>query len=89
MVFDQLFISNKNDKNEDSFKKDKSSEKPVRSIVKAVSWRILGTIDTIAISWFVTGQIAMALSIGSIEVVTKMILYFFHERLWNIIKWGK
>jgi len=89
MVLDQFFISNKNNKNEDSFKKDKSSEKPVRSIVKAVSWRVLGTLDTIIISWFVTGQIAMALSIGSIEVVTKMILYFFHERLWNIIKWGK
>lgn len=89
MILDQFFISNKNVKNEDSFKKDKSSEKPVRSIVKAISWRILGTLDTIVISWFITGQIAMALSIGSIEVVTKMVLYFFHERLWNIIKWGK
>lgn len=89
MILDQFFISNKNVKNEDSFKKDKSSEKPVRSIVKAISWRILGTLDTIIISWFITGQIAMALSIGSIEVVTKMVLYFFHERLWNIIKWGK
>lgn len=89
MVLDQFFISNKSDKKEDSFKSDKTSEKPVRSIAKAVSWRILGTLDTILISWIITGQIAMALSIGSIEVVTKMILYFFHERLWNIIKWGK
>lgn len=89
MVLDQFFISNKSDKSEDSFKNDKSSEKPLRSIAKAVSWRVLGTLDTIVISWVITGQIAMALSIGSIEVLTKMVLYFFHERLWNIIKWGK
>lgn len=89
MVLDQFFISNKNNKEEDSFKSDKSSEKPARSIVKAISWRILGTIDTIVISWIITGQITLALSIGSIEVLTKMVLYFFHERLWNIVKWGK
>jgi len=88
MVLDQFFISN-NQKKESSFENDKASEKPIRSIVKAISWRVLGTLDTIVISWFITGQIAMALSIGSIEVVTKMVLYFFHERLWNLIKWGK
>jgi uncharacterized membrane protein len=37
----------------------------------------------------VTGTLEMAFTIGSIEMITKMILYFFHERLWNIIKWGK
>lgn len=89
MVLDQLFISDKDGKKKDSFKRDRTSDKPTRSVAKAVSWRVLGTLDTIVISWFVTGQIAMALSIGSIEVVTKMILYFFHERLWNAVKWGK
>lgn len=89
MILDQFFISNNKEEKDDSFKKDRSSEKPARSIAKAISWRILGTLDTILISWIITGHIAMALSIGSIEVVTKMILYFFHERLWNIIKWGK
>ena len=88
MILDQIFIVNKN-KKEDTYANDKSSEKPVRSIAKAISWRILGTLDTILIAWLITGQVAMALSIGSIEVVTKMVLYFFHERLWNIIKWGK
>lgn len=89
MVLDQFFVSKSNDKKKDSFKSDKTSEKPVRSIAKAISWRILGTLDTIIIAWVITGQVAMALSIGSIEVLTKMVLYFFHERLWNIIKWGK
>ena len=88
MIVDQFFVSNKS-KQEDTFENAKVSERPMRSIVKAISWRILGTLDTVIISWFITGQIAMALSIGSIEVVTKMVLYFFHERFWNIIKWGK
>ncbi|MFY0630442.1 MAG: DUF2061 domain-containing protein [Flavobacteriaceae bacterium] len=68
---------------------DKLSEKPARSIVKSMSWRLIGTIDTILISWFITGEATIAFSIGSIELMTKMILYFFHERVWNIIKWGK
>ena len=64
-------------------------EKAYRSVVKTVSWRTVGTIDTIVISYFITGNLAMAASIGSIEVVTKMILYYFHERAWNKIPLGK
>ncbi len=64
-------------------------EKPIRSVVKTISWRTLGTLDTIVISYFITGNLVMAASIGSIEVVTKMILYYFHERAWNKINIGK
>ncbi|AXX88485.1 DUF2061 domain-containing protein [Malaciobacter marinus] len=64
-------------------------EKPYRSIVKSVSWRTLGTLDTMIISYFITGNLVMAASIGSIEVVTKMILYYFHERAWNKIPLGR
>ena len=71
------------------YREDKLSETPTRSVAKSVSWRILGTIDTVLISWIVTGETSVALSIGSIELVTKMILYFLHERAWNTIKWGK
>ena len=72
-----------------TYTSDKNSEKPIRSIVKTLSWRTVGTIDTILISWLVTGTLALAFSIGTIELITKMILYFFHERLWNAISWGK
>jgi len=72
-----------------SFEKDKTSEKPIRSIVKSLSWRVIGTLDTILISWLVTGALKVAFSIGAIELITKMVLYFFHERVWNAIKWGK
>ncbi|WP_298513733.1 DUF2061 domain-containing protein [uncultured Kordia sp.] len=76
-------------RNKTSYRADISSEKPLRSFVKSISWRMIGTLDTILISWLVTGTLEMAFTIGSIEMITKMILYFFHERLWNIIKWGK
>lgn len=65
------------------------AEKAYRSVVKTVSWRTVGTLDTIIISYFITGNLAMAASIGSIELVTKMILYYFHERAWNKISFGK
>ncbi|CAM1347026.1 DUF2061 domain-containing protein [Tenacibaculum crassostreae] len=75
--------------NKTNYKEDKLSEKPLRSVVKSVSWRVVGTVDTILISWIITGKVKTAFSIGAIELGTKMILYFFHERLWNNIKWGK
>ena len=63
-------------------------EKPYRSVVKTISWRTVGTLDTTIISYFITGNLVMAASIGSIEVITKMILYYFHERVWNKLKFG-
>jgi uncharacterized membrane protein len=75
-----------NSKSTDHYKKGETKR---RSLVKAISWRTIGTLDTIIISYFLTGEIKIAISIGGIEIFTKMILYFFHERLWNFIKWGK
>jgi uncharacterized membrane protein len=60
-----------------------------RSIVKAVSWRATGTMDTILISFLVTGKIKLALSIGFIELFTKICLYYAHERIWNTIPFGR
>jgi uncharacterized membrane protein len=56
------------------------------SFLKGVSWRVVGTLDTIMISYFVTGKIHMALSIGSVEVFTKITLFYFHDRLWELAK---
>lgn len=63
--------------------KNTQSDRPLKSLLKTISWRVVGTIDTITISFIITGEIKSALSIGSIEVVSKMILYYFHERLWS------
>ncbi len=65
------------------------AEKAYRSVAKTVSWRTVGTLDTIIISYFITGDLTMAASIGSIELFTKMALYYFHERAWNKISFGK
>lgn len=54
-----------------------------KSIAKAVSWRILGTFDTIVISYLITGELKMAFSIGTIEVFSKILLYYVHERVWE------
>lgn len=65
------------------------SEKHSRSVVKAVSWRITGTVDTIVVSYFVTGRIKLAVSIGFVELFTKIGLYYVHERVWNRIAFGR
>ncbi len=64
-------------------------DKPYRSIVKALSWRIAGTIDTMVISWIITRRLTFALTIGVVEVFTKMILYYLHERVWNKLEFGR
>jgi uncharacterized membrane protein len=53
-----------------------------RHIAKTISWRIIGTLDTIILSWIITGSWKFGLTIGGVEVITKMVLYFFHERAW-------
>ncbi|UKN01767.1 DUF2061 domain-containing protein [Paracrocinitomix mangrovi] len=55
----------------------------VKTILKTVSWRVVGTVDTMVIAFFLTGEVTIAVSIGSVEVFTKMILYYIHERVWN------
>ena len=60
-----------------------------RSFIKAVSWRMMGTIDTFIISFIVTGKISLAGSIASIEVVTKILIYYLHERVWAMVPWGR
>ncbi len=87
MILDQMVFSKKIAKQ--SFDGDITSEKPVRSIAKALSWRVVGTLDTLIVSYILTGKIALAASIASVDFLTKLVLYFFHERAWNKIKWGK
>ncbi|SDQ14454.1 DUF2061 domain-containing protein [Flagellimonas zhangzhouensis] len=59
-----------------------------RHIIKTITWRILGTLDTIVLSWFISGNPLTGLKIGFAEVITKMILYYFHERSWYKINYG-
>ena len=65
------------------------NEDRTRSIIKAVSWRIFATLTTIIIVFIFTRQWVLSLSVGFFEVTSKLILYYFHERIWNRINWGK
>jgi len=59
-----------------------------RSLIKTVSWRTIATTDTIIIARFITGSWTVGFGIASIEIVTKMLLYYLHERGWSVIDWG-
>lgn len=60
-----------------------------RHLAKTISWRIIGTLDTIILSGIITGSWELGLAIGGVEVITKMVLYYFHERAWyKFIKFG-
>ena len=53
-----------------------------RHIVKTISWRLIGTMDTLLLSWFITDDLFTGVKISAIEVITKMVLYYLHERFW-------
>ena len=59
-----------------------------RHFLKAISWRAVGTIDTMCVAWFVSGSPLTGLKIGATEVFTKIFLYYFHERLWFKVNFG-
>jgi sulfate adenylyltransferase large subunit len=66
-----------------------ASETHGRSIAKAMSWRATGSIDTFVISWLITGNTGIAGSIAVTEIVTKVAFYYFHERAWALVPWGR
>jgi uncharacterized membrane protein len=67
----------------------RGAETHARSVLKAISWRTLGTLDTFAISWLLTGRVEIAGSIAGIEIATKILWYYLHERVWAAIQWGR
>ncbi len=68
---------------------ERFEEKCHRSLLKALSWRLTGTFDTIVLAWLITGHAGKAFSIGLAEMATKTVLYYLHERLWNRISVGR
>jgi uncharacterized membrane protein len=68
--------------------KNRYTESHLRSIYKGISWRIIGTIDTIVLSWLITGELNTAIKIGLTEVITKLVLYYLHERAWQLMPRG-
>lgn len=64
-------------------------DKHYRSLIKAVSWRVTGSVDTLVISFLITGKLKWALTISGVELFTKIGLYYVHERVWEKLKFGR
>lgn len=64
-------------------------ERHYRSVLKGATWRIVATSDTVLLAWFFTGHISWALKIGAVEVCTKILLFYLHDRLWMRVKWWR
>jgi len=60
-----------------------------RTIVKTLTWRVTASLTTFVIAWVLTGDLLIGATIGSIEAIAKIFLYYSHERIWNNISWAK
>ena len=65
------------------------NETHLRSIIKTLSWRLCATVITIVLVFIFTGNINIAVAVGGVEVIAKLLFYFIHERVWNMISFGK
>ena len=59
-----------------------------RSILKSITWRLICIVVSILTSFILTGEWDIAVAIGTVYNLITMILYYFHERIWNKICWG-
>ena len=66
-----------------------SADTKKRTMVKTITWRITASLTTFLIAWILTGDILIGASIGSIEAIAKIFLYYFHERIWTNISWQR
>ena len=64
-------------------------ENHVRSFLKSVSFRLIATLTTVVLVFVFTGEIAVSLQVGSVEFFAKIVVYYFHERLWNTFGFGR
>ena len=66
-----------------------SEDSQKRTVAKTMTWRVTASLTTFFIAWLLTGDLLVGASIGSIEALAKIFLYYFHERIWNSINWAK
>ena len=90
-VFTKIFLFFLHERiwNRISFLRENNALSNFRSLLKGISWRFFGSIDTIIISFIFSGNPLGALKVGFTEVLTKVLLFYLHERVWRLIKWGR
>ena len=64
-------------------------ETRTRSLAKAISWRIFATLTTMLLVFVFTGNLVVSESVGLAELVSKIVIYYVHERVWNLLRFGK
>ena len=64
-------------------------EKPSRSLVKAISWRVVATLTTMFLVFMFTGDLVLSGGVGFTELFLKILIYYVHERIWNLIDFGR
>lgn len=64
-------------------------EKNVRSLAKSVTWRVVATLTTILLVYLFTGNVVLSTSVGALELLVKTVIYYMHERVWNMIHFGR
>ena len=60
-----------------------------KTLIKTMTWRVTASLTTFLIAWMLTGDLLIGVSIGCIEAIAKIFLYYYHERIWNNINWTK
>lgn len=65
------------------------SDSHKRTTAKTITWRIIASVTTMTLVYLFTGEWTLSLGIGLVEVVSKMLFYYLHERAWSRIAWGK
>ena len=66
-----------------------SADLKKRTLVKTMTWRVTASFTTFLIAWILTGDLLIGVSIGSIEAIAKIFLYYYLKRIWNNINWAK
>ena len=66
-----------------------SADLKKRTFAKTMTWRVTASLTTFLIAWILTGDLLIGASIGSIEAIAKIFLYYYHDRIWNNINWAK
>lgn len=60
-----------------------------RSLVKTISWRLVGSSATLLIAFLITGSLGASGTIAILQLITNTLLYFIHERVWDKVVWGR
>ena len=64
-------------------------ENRVRSLIKSITFRIVATLTTMLLVYLFTGSLVISAGVGALEFLLKIIIYYLHERIWNVYNFGR